>query len=132
MLLYKFFNPNPAGKMVRDCVVRAICKAENLSWEFAYLSICAAGLVEYDMPDGNDVWGIYFKNRGYTREYIPNTCHDCYTVRRFCEEHPKGLFVLCTGNHAVTVVDGDYYDAWDSGNEVPMYFWTKEKEREES
>jgi hypothetical protein len=26
------------------------------------------------------------------------------------------------------VIDGDWYDSWDSGNEVPTYFW---KEREQ-
>lgn len=26
----------------------------------------------------------------------------------------------------VSVVDGDYYDAWDSGKEVPVYYWHKE------
>lgn len=26
----------------------------------------------------------------------------------------------------VAVVDGDYYDAWDSGNEIPLYYWRKD------
>jgi hypothetical protein len=26
----------------------------------------------------------------------------------------------------VTVQDGKYYDTWNSGNEVPVYYWEKE------
>ena len=51
----------------------------------------------------------------------------CYTVKDFCKDHPQGVFVLGTGTHAVAVIDGDYYDAWDSGNKVPLFYWRKEK-----
>jgi hypothetical protein len=30
-----------------------------------------------------------------------------------------------SGNHVVTVINGNYYDAWDSGGEVPIAYWTK-------
>ena len=38
----------------------------------------------------------------------------------------KGIFVLGTGSHAVTVIDGNYFDAWDSGKETPVYYFEKE------
>ena len=60
------------------------------------------------------------------RYLIPNSCPDCYTVRDFCFDNPRGAFLLATGSHVVTVIDGDYYDTWNSGSEVPIYFWTKE------
>jgi hypothetical protein len=31
-----------------------------------------------------------------------------------------------TGTHVVAVIDGDYYDAWDSGNEVIDRYFTRE------
>ena len=51
---------------------------------------------------------------------------DVYTVRDFCEDNPLGTFVLAIHEHVVCVVDGDYYDSWDSGGEIPIYYWTKE------
>ena len=51
---------------------------------------------------------------------------DYYTVQDFCIDHPKGTYVLGTGTHAVAVVDGYYYDAWDSGKEIPIYYFSKE------
>lgn len=37
--------------------------------------------------------------------------------------YPRGRYIVGTGNHAVAVVDGDYYDSWDSGNEILSFFW---------
>ena len=28
--------------------------------------------------------------------------------------------------NVIAVIDGDYYDSWDSGNEVPIYYWKQE------
>ena len=61
------------------------------------------------------------------RYTIPNTCPDCYTVEQFCVDNDRGLFLLATGSHVVAVKDGLYFDAWDSGNEIPIYYWRKEK-----
>jgi hypothetical protein len=124
--MYKYYNPNPAGNMVRDCVVRAISKAEDQSWDKSYWGICISGFVYKDMPDANKSWGKYLQSLGYKRGALPNTCPDCYTVKEFCQDYPQGTYVVCTGNHAVAVVDGNYYDAWDSGDEVPVYYWRKE------
>lgn len=34
-------NPNPKGKNVGDCVVRAICLAEGVEWERIYRPVSA-------------------------------------------------------------------------------------------
>ena len=123
---YIFFNPNPRNKYVGDCVVRAICMATDCDWETAYTKVAARGFALHDMPSSDDVWGAQLYSEGFVREIIPNTCPYCYTVKDFCEEHQKGTYVLGTGTHAVCVKDGDYYDAWDSGNKTPLFYWRKE------
>ena len=80
----------------------------------------------FDMPSSNAVWSEYLKRCGYKRYVIPDTCPDCYTVKDFCRDNPRGKFLLATGSHVVAVKDGDYFDAWDSGNEVPIYYWSKD------
>ena len=79
----------------------------------------------YDMPSANRVWGEYLREIGYVRRIIPDTCPNCYTVRDFCMEHPIGRYILGTGEHVVAVVDGYYYDSWDSGNEIPIYYFER-------
>ena len=31
--MYEFYNPNPLSKSVGDCVIRALSKALNKSWD---------------------------------------------------------------------------------------------------
>lgn len=78
-----------------------------------------------DMPSSDAVWGAVLRRHGFKRKNIPDTCPDCYTIADFCEDNPHGVFVVGTGGHVVTVVNGDYYDAWDSGNEITQYVWYK-------
>ena len=72
------------------------------------------------------VWGAYLYSQGFKRAVIPNTCPDCYTVKDFCRDYQVGTFILGIGDHVVCVKDGDYYDAWDSGREVPVFYFRKE------
>ena len=123
---YVFYNPNPDGKATGDCVVRAIARLMGKDWDEAYFGIVIQGAISHDMPSSNAVWGEYLHNNGYRRYVLPDICPQCYTVKEFCRDNPQGSFLLATGSHVVTVIDGDYYDAWDSGNEVPIYYWRKE------
>ena len=124
-MAFKIFNPNPANNLVIDCTVRAISKATEQSWDDTYIGLVVEGYVIKDMPNSNRVWSQYVKRLGFKKFSLPNTCPDCYSVKQFCEDHPRGTFLLATGNHVVAVVNGDYYDTWDSGDEIPVYFWTK-------
>ena len=124
--MFHYYNPNPNNRFHEDCVVRAICKLEKREWDSVYLDLCYQGYLEKDMPSVNRVWNKFITRLGYSKYVVPNTCPDCYTVQDFCSEHKEGRFLLATGEHVVAVVDGDYYDAWDSGNEVPVYYWHKE------
>ena len=117
------YNPNPAGRHVGDCSVRAISKALDVDWETAYNMICDAGFDMCDMPSNDSVWGAVLRKNGFYRTTISNRCPDCYTAEDFCEDNPRGIFVLGFGGHVATVVDGDLYDSWNSSQEIPQFFW---------
>lgn len=116
-------NPNPLGKQTSDCVVRAIAIATEQSWKRTYRELCELGEIEAELPNANSVWGLYLRNKGAKQFLLPESCPACVTVRAFCEKYPTGVYVIGTGSHAVCVMDGDYYDSWDSGNEAASYFW---------
>lgn len=122
--MFVFFNPNPGAKRVGDCAVRAIAKAMGTDWE--KLALCVEGLRAHDMPSGNSVWGSYLKANGFRQRMLPDACPECYTVAAFADEHPHGVYVLALSGHVVAVVNGDYYDTWDSGEEVPVYYFERE------
>lgn len=119
------WNPNPAGRNVGDCSVRAIARALDVSWETAYAMITVAGYSMCDMPSSDSVWGAVLRQHGFYREAIPNTCPDCYTAEEFCRDHPEGIYVLGFGGHVATAENGSLFDSWDSSREIPVYVWKK-------
>ena len=123
---FEYFNPNPTNQLVGDCVIRAISKLTDSSWYDVYVNVVTQGFLMNDMPSSNRVWERYLFDCGFRRTLLPDTCPDCYTVRDFCEDFPEGKFLLAIGNHVVAVEDGNYFDTWDSGNEIPIYYWRKE------
>ena len=123
--MYVPYNPNPLNRKTEDCVVRAISKIMDIPWEKAYINLSLKGLEMCDWGSSNAVWGEYLKDNGFTREIVQDTCPDCYTVDDFCKDHPTGEYVLGTGTHAVAVINGDYFDTWQSGDEVPIYAYRK-------
>lgn len=120
---YVHFNNNPLGKNTGDCVIRALSVITGLSWDGTYDELSEVVHDIGELPADNTTWSEYLKRLGYVKEVIPDTCPMCYTVRDFCREHPKGVYVLATGSHVVAVVDGNYIDSWDSGLETPIFYW---------
>ena len=117
------YNPNPTGRNVGDCAVRAVAKALDADWEEAYTLISNNGYAMGDMPSSDSVWGAVLRQNGFYRKAIPNTCPDCYTAEDFCRDNPRGTYVLGFGGHVATVVNGNLYDSWDSSQAIPVYVW---------
>ena len=124
--MYVFYNNNPHGIKIGDCVVRAISAALNQSWERTYIDLCIEGFMFADMPNSNAVWATYLRSKGFKRYTIPDNCPECFTIEDFCREYPTGTYIVATGSHAVCIKDGNVLDNWNSLNEIPTYFFTKE------
>ena len=122
------YNPNPTGRNVGDCSVRAVAAALDTDWETAYDLIASAGYDMGDVMSSNSVWGAVLRQNGFYRRSIPDSCPDCYTAADFAADHPRGVYVLGFGGHVATIVDGNLYDAWDSSQEIPQFVWYR-KER---
>ena len=121
--MFQRYNPNPTGRMVEDCAIRAVAKALDIDWEEAYAKLAMNGYLMGDLPNANSVWGAVLRQIGFYRQSIPDKCPDCYSAEDFMKDYPKGTYVLGFGNHVATVKDGVLYDAWDSRKEIPQYFW---------
>lgn len=121
--MWRMYNPNPTGRSVGDCSVRAVAKALGVDWETAYQMITDAGYAMGDMPSSDSVWGAVLRQNGFYRIAISNTCPDCYTAEDFANDNPYGIYVLGFGGHVATVVDGVLYDSWNSSQLIPQYVW---------
>lgn len=129
MSRWKYYNPNPTGRTVGDCAVRAVSAALGIGWEDAYDLITGNGYQMGDMPSSDSVWGAVLRQHGFYRMAIPNNCPDCYTAADFARENPEGTFVLGFGGHVATLKDGVILDSWDSSREIPVYVWYRKDGR---
>ena len=121
MSRYVYYQPNKKDIKDKygDCTIRALSKALNCSWVDAFkaeIPFC----IEYqtsnifDVPIqqrkeilnklGFDYAGISVRS-GKARP----------TVADFAKQNPKGTYICNVAHHVVTIVDGKYYDTWDSG-----------------
>lgn len=121
-------NPNPAGRRVGDCAVRAVAVALGIDWETAFALLAVNAFQMGDMPSSDSVWGSVLRQHGFYRMSIADSCPDCYTAADFAHDHPRGVYVLGFGGHAATIRDGHLYDAWDSSNEIPQYVWHRKED----
>lgn len=118
---YVYFQPNEKDikDKVGDCQIRAFCKALGLTWLEAFdmtIPICRE-LQTYTIFDCDlkktkaamETFGFVYtgisNKKGSTRP----------TVESFAKAHPHGTFIVTVAGHVVAVVDGKYYDTWDSG-----------------
>ena len=123
--MFRIYNPNPLKKKTGDCTIRAISKALGQDWHETFLALAIYGYVFCDMPNSDDLWGMYLKAKGFRRFIVPDDGIGEYTVQDFCEDHPRGVFLLSLKSHVVAVVDGDYFDTFDCGGETPIYYWMR-------
>lgn len=124
-MAYIYENRNPFNKRVGDCVIRAISKVMNMSWTDVAIDLSMMMVTEGDIVSSNALWGKYLSLNGFRRGTLPDTCPHCYTLKDFCRDFPVGTFVVCTGSHVIAVIDGDYFDIFDSGDEVVTYYWER-------
>ena len=121
--MWVYANPNPEQKNVPDCVIRAICIALNRSWLDVSDELYSFARKDFSVTSDDNVWGHFLFAHGFEPFLIPSICPKCTTVDEFTKLYPKGTYIIGTGSHAVAVIDGDYYDSWNSGDQICTFFW---------
>lgn len=128
--MYSYYNPHPTKKRTGDCVIRALSKALNESWEKIYVDLTIEGFCRCDLPNADIIWGKYLIKKGFSRYLISDDGFGDYTVEDFANDHPIGTYILSMpGEHVVTIVDSIIYDTWDSSDKVPSFYFYKKSGR---
>ncbi len=120
--MYIRYNQNPCDRRTIDCTVRALSTLLDEDWNTVYIELCMLGYKLCDMPSSKAVVNNFLISEGFRRHITPDG-EEGYTVEEFAEEHPKGRYLLATDSHVVPVINGNYIDTWDSGREVPLFYW---------
>lgn len=105
--MYKYYNANVRGNNVNDCVIRAISKAEDKSWDETYRELSEIAQYEGVLLDDVEFVEHYLDKR-YKR-----ACHYSKTVEEFMAENPKGIYLITMEGHITVIIDGVLYDTFD-------------------
>lgn len=113
------FNPNPKDRNIGDCTLRSYCAAFGISWEKAFdiaskVAKENASMIQY-MADKilTEEFNCVVDEK-YNKKSVKGK--DRITVNEFAMTHPYGKFILHVPKHQVTVINGEYWDSWDSGD----------------
>lgn len=125
---YKYYQPNKKDVKDKfgDCVIRALTKALNKSWVEVFDELVPISREMQCPMECKPAYEECLKNNGFVYCGITNKKGTKRpTVRTFAEKHTQGIYYLNVANHCVTIVDGIYYDIWDSGNKCVYGYWEK-------
>lgn len=107
---HKFVNPRDRVEM-RDCVVRAICTAGQITYDQAHEACRAAGRkpCHQFFPDK----GLAQAKRYGLLDYEtvpPFPFHGTCCLMLILRIYSRGRYILTTRNHAMALIDGTIYD----------------------
>jgi hypothetical protein len=120
MAKFRYYNENPQGERINDCVTRAIT------------------LTSRDLP-----YSVVRKKLFHTARLLDCTklCPTCYsflinqvlggiptncegmTVGEFSELHPYGTYLIRIEGHLTAIIDNVIYDTWDCRDRFCTLAW---------
>lgn len=131
--MYVYYQPNKKDLKDEygDCTIRALSKVLNISWLEAFdlqIPICR----EYQLPNiffaPTKIRNECMLKLGFNYTGISNKKGSIRpTVKEFAKQNKCGSYILNVANHEVAVVNGDYYDTWNSGNKKSVWLLHKNK-----
>lgn len=116
---WKEFNPNPKERNIGDCTLRSYCAAFGISWDksFDIASKVAkenSSMIQYVADKVLTEEFNCVVDEKYNKKTVKSK--DRIKVNEFALSHPYGTYILHVPKHQVTVVNGEYWDSWDSGD----------------
>lgn len=126
---WKYYQPNKKDLKDNygDCVIRALTKVLNKEWLDVFEELLPYARSLQCMPNGKPCYEKYLTDNGFEYTGISNKKGTKRpTVQSFSKDHKEGTYFLRVANHVVAVVDGYFYDTWDSGDCSMYGYWTKQ------
>lgn len=119
--MWRYHNSNPKKREVNDCVIRAISKAEDRSWDEVYSELSTLAQSQKILLDDMRFVEPYLDSK-YDR--VCYKCNGCrITVEEFIERNPKGTFLVTMQGHITCVKNGVLYDTWDCSDKLIWCSW---------
>lgn len=115
--MYKYYNANPRGLYIEDCVLRAISVAEGISWEECHKKLSYLAGKEATLL--SDVIFV----EGYLDNRYQRYCYTGLTVGEFAKKCPKGNYLVVMNGHITAIINNVIVDTWDCSKRVMKCCW---------
>lgn len=115
-IMYQFLNVHPQGKLVPDCVKRAITTAAQMDYHEVQLELNRHKKITGAAKFNHDKnWKSYVENvlNGSKLSFPAKAGKPRMNGDRFCKAYPKGRYILNMAGHLSCCIDGIIYDTWD-------------------
>ena len=114
---FRYYNANPYGNNISDCVIRSLSVLTDRGWREVYDELT-------DLAGDN---GLMFDRVEFVEDYLddryPRECHYAKTVGEFANEHPYGRYAVTMPNHITAIVNGSIIDSFDPSQRVMRCAW---------
>lgn len=122
MSKFSYYNINPQGDRVSDCVTRAIALASGLDYQEVRDKLrYTAKLLNCDKL----CVCCYRHLLDDVLKYQRVDC-DGYSLGGFADKHPYGVYLVRMNGHISCLIDGTVYDIWDCRDEWLTDAWKVE------
>ena len=115
--MFRYYNANPYGNDISDCVIRSLSVLTDRSWRSVYDELTELA--------GND--GLMFDRVEFVEDYLddryPRECHYSKTIGEFAREYPYGRYAVTMNGHITAIIDGDIIDTFDPSNRIMRCAW---------
>ena len=119
---FKYYNANPYGNNITDCVIRSLSVLTNRTWREVY----------DELTDLAGDVGLLFDRVVFVENYLddrcPRQCHYSKTVGEFAKEFPIGKYAVTMPYHITVVIDGVIYDTFDCSDRTMRCAWKIEEQ----
>ena len=103
---FRYYNANPYGNHISDCVIRSLSVLTDRSWREVY----------DELSDLAGDVGLMFDRVEFVEDYLddryPRECHYSKTIREFAEEYPYGRYAVTMDGHITAIINGEVVDTF--------------------
>lgn len=116
---YKYYNRNPNGYRVPDCVTRAISTAMDIPY-YDVMTLLKANAIIYDCEE---LCVCCYEKILDNDFYLPHYYGNGRTVREIIDDFPDNTLILRMDGHLSCAVSSTLLDIFDCSEEIVTDFW---------
>lgn len=116
---FVYYNNNPRGMTVNDCVTRAISLGSGLPYE----EVAEKLWLTADLYNCDRLCKFCYSKFIEDVLGFPQVYCDNMDVGEFADRHPYGKYLVRISGHLTALVDGKVFDVWDCRDELCDLAW---------